>query len=216
MAGEHDLIPEAALAWWREGRPVAIATVVETWGSAPRPAGAQLAIAPEAEMAGSVSGGCVEGAVVAEGLAALADGRPRLVDYGVSDADAFAAGLACGGRIRVLVEPVGLGQGPAAELIERLVAARAARAPVVYAVRPEGWERRLVSDAGRSALAGGAGGDGRGPLGVRRRLVSRRAQPAAPDRGRRGRAYRAGAGADGADRRIRRHRRRPPRGLRQR
>ena len=99
-------------------------------------------------MAGSVSGGCVEGAVVAEGLAALADGRPRLVDYGVSDADAFAAGLACGGRIRVLVEPVGLGQGPAADLIDQLVAARAARAPVVYAIRPEGWERRLVAGAG--------------------------------------------------------------------
>ncbi|MFO1143462.1 MAG: XdhC/CoxI family protein [Amaricoccus sp.] len=144
MAGEHDRIPEVALAWRREGRPVAIATVVETWGSAPRPAGAQLAIAPEVEMAGSVSGGCVEGAVVAEGLAALADGRPRLVDYGVSDADAFAAGLACGGRIRVMVEPVGMGHGPEDELIERLAAARAARTPVIYAVRPEGWQRRLV------------------------------------------------------------------------
>ncbi|MFO1207649.1 MAG: XdhC/CoxI family protein [Amaricoccus sp.] len=148
MGDGHDRIPEVALAWRREGRPVAIATVVETWGSAPRPAGAQLVIVPEVQMAGSVSGGCVEGAVVAEGLAALADGRPRLVDYGVSDADAFAAGLACGGRIRVMVEPVGIGQGPEPELIERLAAARAARVPVVYAVRPEGWERRLVAAAG--------------------------------------------------------------------
>ena len=62
-------------------------------------------------MVGSVSGGCVEGAVVAEALAALADGRPRMLDYGVSDAEAFAVGLACGGRIRVLVEPVGIGRG---------------------------------------------------------------------------------------------------------
>ena len=113
MAAGHDQIPEAALEWSRAGKGVALATVVETWGSAPRPAGAQLAISGDAEIVGSVSGGCVEGAVVAEALEALADGRPRMLDYGVSDADAFAVGLACGGRIRVLVEPVGIGQGPA-------------------------------------------------------------------------------------------------------
>src|SRR5687768_17957404 len=107
MAVDPDRIPEAALDWARAGRGVALATVVETWGSAPRPKGAQLAIAGDGAMAGSVSGGCVEGAVVAEALDALADGRPRLLEYGVSDADAFAVGLACGGTIRVMVEPVG-------------------------------------------------------------------------------------------------------------
>ena len=112
MAPEHDQIPEAALRWLEAGKPVALATVVETWGSAPRPRGSQLAISGEAEMVGSVSGGCVEGAVVAEALDALETGKPRLLDYGVSDDEAFAVGLACGGRIRVLVEPVGVGQGP--------------------------------------------------------------------------------------------------------
>jgi xanthine dehydrogenase accessory factor len=82
--------------------------------------------------------------VVAEALDALADGAPRVLRYGVSDEDAFGVGLACGGTIRVLVEPVGIGQGPSRELLERLVAARAARDPVVYAVRPDAWERRLV------------------------------------------------------------------------
>jgi xanthine dehydrogenase accessory factor len=96
-------------------------------------------------MAGSVSGGCVEGAVVAEALEALGDGRPRMLEYGVSDADAFAVGLACGGRIRVMVEPVGVGQGMPPALLEALVAARARRSPAVYAVRPGGWERRLVA-----------------------------------------------------------------------
>ena len=160
MAAEHDQIPEAALAWSRAGKPAALATVVETWGSAPRPRGAQLAISADAEMTGSVSGGCVEGAVVAEALDALEDGRPRMLDYGVSDAEAFDVGLACGGRIRIMVEPVGVGEGPAPDLLERLVAARAAREPVVYAVRPDTWERRLVTgpgdplwDAAQSALA---------------------------------------------------------------
>jgi xanthine dehydrogenase accessory factor len=104
-----------------------------------------MAVNADGEVSGSVSGGCVEGAVVAEALDAVADGRPRMLDFGVSDAEAFAVGLACGGRIRVMVEPVGAGQGMAPALLERLVEARAGRAPAVYAVRPEGWERRLVA-----------------------------------------------------------------------
>ncbi len=143
----HDSIPETALAWVREGRGVALATVVETWGSAPRPRGAQLVIDTDAAMMGSVSGGCVEGAVVAEALDALEDGRPRMLEYGVSDEEAFAVGLACGGTIRVLVEPVGVGAGPEVELLADLVAARAAREPVVYAVDLTSWERRLVRGA---------------------------------------------------------------------
>ncbi len=143
---DPDAIPEAALAWARAGKGAALATVVETWGSAPRSKGSQLAVSGAAEMTGSVSGGCVEGAVVAEALEALADGKPRILTYGVSDDDAFAVGLACGGTIRVLVEPLGVGQGPDAALIADLAAARAARRPVVYAVRPETWERRLVAD----------------------------------------------------------------------
>jgi len=98
-----DDIPETALAWHRAGKGAALATVVETWGSAPRRVGSQLAISGQGEIAGSVSGGCVEGAVVAEALDAIDAGKPVMLEYGVSDGDAFAVGLACGGTIRILV-----------------------------------------------------------------------------------------------------------------
>ena len=143
----HDQIPETALDWLRAGRKVALATVIDTWGSAPRQRGAQLAVGDDAAMAGSVSGGCVEGAVVAEALEALEDGKPRLLTFGVSDAEAFAVGLACGGTIRVMVEPVGIGDGPTPAEIEALVAARAARRQVAFAVRPDDWSRRLITGA---------------------------------------------------------------------
>jgi xanthine dehydrogenase accessory factor len=99
--------PEQALQWHRAGRGAALATVVETWGSAPRRTGSQLVIAGDGEMQGSVSGGCVEGAVVLEAMEALENGTARLLEYGVSDGDAFAVGLACGGTIKILVEPIG-------------------------------------------------------------------------------------------------------------
>jgi xanthine dehydrogenase accessory factor len=144
----HDRIPETALAWLEAGRRAALATVFETWGSAPRPRGAQLVVGEGAEMMGSVSGGCVEGAVVAEALEALEDGRSRLLTFGVSDDDAFTVGLACGGTIRVTVEPVGIGEGPPLGLLRDLVALRAARTPAVCAVRPDTWERRLLTGPG--------------------------------------------------------------------
>lgn len=147
MTTGFDDTPETALRWLKDGRKVALATVVETWGSAPRPTGSQLVISQDAEMVGSVSGGCVEGAVVAEALDALDDGKLRVLTYGVSDDDAFAVGLACGGTIRVLVEPVDTGQGMPTDLLEGLVAARAARTPVIYAVNPDSAERRLIVSA---------------------------------------------------------------------
>ena len=141
---ETETAPEQALAWATGGAGAALATVVETWGSAPRRAGAQMVVSGAGEMMGSVSGGCVEGAVVVEAMEALEDGAPRLLEYGVSDGDAFAVGLACGGTIRVLVEPV----GPAmpAEMLDALVAARAARTPAAYVVDLESWDRRLDHD----------------------------------------------------------------------
>ncbi|MGR3661465.1 MAG: XdhC family protein [Paracoccaceae bacterium] len=143
MSVGFDDIPETALGWHRAGKGAALATVVETWGSAPRPVGSQLAISGEGEIAGSVSGGCVEGAVVVEAMDALADGKTRILEYGVSDDDAFAVGLACGGTIRVMVEPVGAGISE--ELLAELVAARAARSPIAYIVDTATWERRLSS-----------------------------------------------------------------------
>jgi xanthine dehydrogenase accessory factor len=142
-----DEAPEAALAFVEAGLGAALATVIETWGSAPRPAGSQLAIGGDGALVGSVSGGCVEGAVATEARDAIDDGTPRLLEYGVADDDAFAVGLACGGTIRVLVEPIG-GAGPDAALLTEIVEARAARRPLVYAVRPGDWSRRLISGPG--------------------------------------------------------------------
>lgn len=140
----HDAIPEQALAWHRAGRGAALASVVETWGSAPRPVGAMLAISGEGEIAGSVSGGCVEGAVVVEALEALEDGRCRVLEFGVSSEEAFAVGLACGGTIRVMVEPVGTGAGWDPALLEALVAERAARRPAGVTTATGTWHRRLI------------------------------------------------------------------------
>jgi xanthine/CO dehydrogenase XdhC/CoxF family maturation factor len=92
--------------WRTEGKQVALATVVELHGSAPLPLGAKMAISGAGEMTGSVSGGCVEGAVVHEALEVLASGQPRLVEYGIADELAQSVGLACGGIIAVFVEPL--------------------------------------------------------------------------------------------------------------
>ncbi|TPW26811.1 XdhC family protein [Pararhizobium mangrovi] len=92
--------------WSAEGRKVALATVVETWGSAPRPTGSHLVIDGEGNFHGSVSGGCVEGAVVTEAADVLESGTPRLLEFGVADETAWRVGLSCGGKIRVYVEPV--------------------------------------------------------------------------------------------------------------
>ena len=147
---DHDHIPEIALDWYRAGRKSALATVIETWGSAPRQPGSQLAISGEGQIMGSVSGGCVEGAVVTEALEAMEDGRARILTFGVSDETAFAVGLACGGTIRVLVEPVGRALSEA--MLADLVAARAAKHPVAYAVHPETWARALYR-AGQDGVA---------------------------------------------------------------
>lgn len=148
----HDQIVEQALAWIDEGKGAALATVIQTWGSAPRPTGSQLAISSEAELMGSVSGGCVEGAVAAEALEALEDGDCRVLEFGVSDEEAFAVGLACGGEIKVMVEPVGVGRGPDRELLEGLAEARAKREAAVYAANPQTWERRLIRSGAEDAL----------------------------------------------------------------
>ncbi|SFQ34181.1 xanthine dehydrogenase accessory factor [Roseivivax halotolerans] len=137
-----DPIPETALKWHNAGRGACLATVIETWGSAPRRVGSQLAISGDGAIAGSVSGGCVEGAVIVEALEALEDGTMRELEFGVSDADAFAVGLACGGTIRVLVEP--LGAVLPVDLMEELVAARAARDPVAVVADLDAGSRRLA------------------------------------------------------------------------
>jgi xanthine/CO dehydrogenase XdhC/CoxF family maturation factor len=90
--------------WKSGGRGVALATVVQTWGSSPRPEGSHLAVNDRGEFVGSVSGGCIEGAVVTEALGVIADGKPRTLEFGVTDEQAWEVGLACGGKVRVFVE----------------------------------------------------------------------------------------------------------------
>jgi LAO/AO transport system kinase len=107
VVGEADEVFTRIAAWLSAGKRVALATVVRTWGSSPRPAGSHLAVDEAGTFVGSVSGGCVEGAVVEAALTTIADGEPRLLDFKVSDAEAWAVGLSCGGRIQVYVERVG-------------------------------------------------------------------------------------------------------------
>jgi len=90
--------------WRKAGREVAIATVVQTWGSAPRPVGSHLVVDGEGSFEGSVSGGCVEGAVVGEAVDVIASAKPRMLEFGVADETAWRVGLSCGGKIRVYVE----------------------------------------------------------------------------------------------------------------
>ncbi len=99
-----DTLLDTAAQWKDEGRKVAIATVVQTWGSSPRPAGSQLVVDDAGNMLGSVSGGCIEGAVVKEAVEIMNGASPKLLEFGVSNEQAWEVGLACGGRVQVYVE----------------------------------------------------------------------------------------------------------------
>ena len=101
---ESDDIFQTAARWRDEGRGVALCTVVATWGSSPRPAGSQLVVDDKQNFVGSVSGGCIEGAVIGEAAEVIADGAPKLLEFGVSDEQAWEVGLACGGTVQVFVE----------------------------------------------------------------------------------------------------------------
>lgn len=102
----HDAILDQVATWRDAGRRVALATVIQTWGSSPRPVGSQLAVDEAGAMVGSVSGGCIEGAVVQEAMEIMAGAPPKLLEFGVSNEQAWEVGLACGGTVRVFVEAV--------------------------------------------------------------------------------------------------------------
>lgn len=150
---DTDAVLAQALAWLAAGRKVALATVARTWGSSPRPAGSKLAVDDAAEFVGSVSGGCIEGAVIQEALEVMEGGGSRVLSFGVSDETAWEVGLACGGKIEVLVEAVvpdpgrpGVTRG----VLEDLLAARRGRRPVVLATPLAGGAHRLLG-VGREA-----------------------------------------------------------------
>jgi xanthine dehydrogenase accessory factor len=157
---EH--ITALGLRLYLQGQRVALATVMATWGSAPRPIGAQMLICEDGSFHGSVSGGCVEGAVILEAMEALEDGQCRRLRYGVADADAFAVGLACGGEIELVVEPVGQGQGMDPAWLERLAEAQAARQPIGVRLDLVSWQRDFISaqtDPSVFEAGGGLRGD---------------------------------------------------------
>ena len=157
---EH--ITALGLRLYHQGQRVALATVMATWGSAPRPIGAQMLICEDGSFHGSVSGGCVEGAVILEAMEALEDGQCRRLRYGVADADAFAVGLACGGEIELVVEPVGQGQGMDPAWLERLAEAQAARQPIGVRLDLVSWQRDFISaqtDPSVFEAGGGLRGD---------------------------------------------------------
>jgi xanthine/CO dehydrogenase XdhC/CoxF family maturation factor len=104
---DHETVLRQAGSWAEAGQGVALATVVSTWGSAPRPTGSHLAVNARGEFVGSVSGGCIEGAVIREALETIRDGQPRLLEYGVTNERAWEVGLACGGTVQVFVERLG-------------------------------------------------------------------------------------------------------------
>ena len=142
MTRDVEDICSVALDWIAAGKKIALATVIETWGSAPRRVGSQLIISSEGEIEGSVSGGCVEGSVVVEAIDAIEEETPKVLKYGVSDDEAIADGLACGGTKRIQLDPV----GPVypIEFIEKRMAARAKRAPLAVLSDLKTGSRELV------------------------------------------------------------------------
>lgn len=106
MQTDSESLFEILQQWRAAGKSAALATVVSTWGSSPRPEGSHLVVDDAGHFLGSVSGGCIEGAVIDAAAQVMASGRPRLLEFGVSDEQAWQVGLACGGRVQVFVEPV--------------------------------------------------------------------------------------------------------------
>lgn len=153
MAGsteENAALFAVALAWLADGHRVALATVIETWGSAPRPRGSHMVLRDDGLFQGSVSGGCVEGDVIVNAQAALAGNRAVRLDYGVSNSEAWQVGLACGGKISVLVQPVDDGHFSPALMRQIMDAQQAGRTVTV--------QTRLMD--GRSDAGAEAGSDG--------------------------------------------------------
>lgn len=143
-AGEHVL--DVAPRWLSEGRKLALATVIETWGSAPQSRGSQLLIDDKGNFLGSVSGGCVEGSVIAEGASVIETGTPKELEFGVSHEMAWEVGLACGGTIKIWVEPLGAGEGGMTrQQLETLSQARVQRKPMAQAVALDGTGERLIT-----------------------------------------------------------------------
>ena len=139
MADSNDDVLNQAANWLASGKGVALATVIGTWGSSPRPVGSQLAVMDDGEFVGSVSGGCIEGAVIGEGLSSISDGKVRILDFGVTNEQAWEVGLACGGDIKIFVEKAGDHSDVSRLAIER---------PLASVTNIQTGERSLVTSTG--------------------------------------------------------------------
>ncbi len=135
---------KTAEIWAAEGRHLALATVIETWGSAPRPTGSQLVMDADGNFEGSVSGGCVEGAVISEAMDVIDSGKAKILEFGVADETAWEVGLSCGGRIRILVEPV---TGEVADNLKAINAAQESRKAVMVVSDLEAGGQMVVEEA---------------------------------------------------------------------
>ena len=170
---DTDAILDAATRWRAEGRRVALATVVTTWGSSPRPVGSQLAADDAGAFVGSVSGGCVESAVIAEARAILKGAPARLLGFGVSDEQAWEVGLACGGKVEIFVQSLASQDA----LLAALQRARTARRPALVAIDLADGRSALFADgedAGDAALRASLGGDAARALAEERSRVVER------------------------------------------
>ncbi|HNN95287.1 MAG TPA: XdhC family protein [Pseudomonadota bacterium] len=145
MPSDAQVLLQQAASWQARGERVAVATVVKTWGSSPRPPGSLLCISETGQFVGSVSGGCIEGAVIGAAQEAMADGQPRLLEFGVTNDMAWEVGLACGGQVQVFVRPLATGGGDA-ELDRQLLAALLARRSVVLVTTIPDGIRQLISE----------------------------------------------------------------------
>jgi len=148
---DPDDVVGRVLTWKGAGHGVALATVVATWGSSPRPVGSQLAVREDGAFEGSVSGGCIEGDVVTEALATIRHDTFKLLEYGVSDEDAWRVGLACGGTVKVLVIPV---SADLAEQLKALQEARNQRRPAVLLLDLWGGKGQVALKGGESDAHG--------------------------------------------------------------
>ncbi len=147
-----DPVLAQAVRWTDEGRRVALATVTRTWGSAPRRAGSHMAVAGSGDFAGSVSGGCIEGAVIQAAMEVIESGVPRAMEFGITNEMAWEVGLACGGRIQIFVERVSSGDGAGVALLRRVREAQGEGRDVLLATRLADG-RRFLMEAGETANA---------------------------------------------------------------
>lgn len=153
----HDPL-DLAIAWAENGQPAALATVIATWGSSPRPSGSMMAVNSDGRIEGSVSGGCVEASVFDAAMTAMQDGRPNLLSYGVTSEQAWSVGLACGGELDVLVEAVGPGGTLPMPILRAAVDLRHQRKPALLATRLSDMRHVLVTRTTQGELTGTVGG----------------------------------------------------------